>query len=240
MPYPDVVLVGGFALRLWALTGLVGSLVALLATGREARRLGLDPQAAQDALLTLILGAAAGAIVVNPLADRLPVLRFLVVGGPLSPGGALLGLLLAGAFRFRTRPLPLWSFMDAATPGVALGLAVALSGTSWVGRPTTLPWGVGPDGSGPVHPLSLYFILAALGGYLLARLLSRRSALPGQIFLLTVLYGAVARLVMEWVADNPLRLGPFTGPQAVSAAIGVGAWAALRLRERGTGNAAPE
>lgn len=242
MPYPDVILVGGIALRLWVLTALLGAAVALRVAGAEARRQGVAAPAVQDALLTLMVGAAAGATLLHPLANVVPVLQPLAGAGPLSPWGALLGLGAAAILEFRAMSLPLWRFLDAIAPAISLGLALSLLGTSVVGRPTDLPWGVSYGGVGSFHPMSLYFVLAALGGYVLSRPLVGRTTFAGQFFLLTVFFGAMARLLLEWAAASPPWLGPVTVPQVVSLAVGLAALIAYRWRERravanGTGEA---
>lgn len=97
---------------------------------------------------------------------------------------------------------------------------------------TSLPWGISSGGATGLHPLSLYVVLGALGGFALGRWFSGGAGFPGQVFLALVLYGAVVRLVLEWVTLGSPWVGPLTRPQVFSLTVGVGAWAVYLWRER--------
>ncbi len=58
VPYPDIVFVAGFPLRLWVLTGLAGSLVAVRVAGAAALRLGLERRLVQDELMNQVVAGA--------------------------------------------------------------------------------------------------------------------------------------------------------------------------------------
>ncbi len=231
MPYPEIVFVGGFAVRLWALTGLAGSLLAVRLAGAAARRLGLDRRLVQDELTNLVVAVVAGGALARLVAGWLPSLEFLGGVGPLSPWGAGLAA-LAVAARWRRLPCGVWRLLDALAPAVPAGLAVTLLGTSLLGRPTDLPWGVAPLGGSPAHPVSLYLALAAAAGAVLGWRLLPGLAFPGQAFLGVVMAEVVALLVIEPATVSEPRFGPLTAAQVVYFSIGGTAWLAYMVKTR--------
>jgi phosphatidylglycerol:prolipoprotein diacylglycerol transferase len=147
----------------------------------------------------------------------------------MHAAGAILGLLLAGPVILRACGVPLAAFADALAPPVVLAVAILRLGcflhgccygvacaSSWcVSFPKGSPaWAAqAGDGtvaydapwSGPVHPLQLYFLGAALVTVAVALWFEPRKRYDGQVALMTLLLFALTSALLE-----PLR-GPYTG-----------------------------
>lgn len=140
---PDVILLGQFPIAVGALTSLLGGFLAFLASGWSARRAGLDPEAAQDLILNLLIGGVLGAKLLYVFLDlpghlANPVTLILFPYGPLTlPAGAVGGLaLLAWGLRNRADRFRL---LDAAALPVLLGLTVSAAGWKGPGAWASLP-----------------------------------------------------------------------------------------------------
>jgi phosphatidylglycerol---prolipoprotein diacylglyceryl transferase len=165
--------------------------------------------------LTGIFGAKLYHLLETPaefFAHPLPLLfsrfGFAWFGGFLGGFGAML---LMG---WRAK-LPMWTFLDAASPAACFGYAIGrigcfLSGDGDYGKPTSLPWGMSfPNGVVPtterVHPTPLYeFAVWCLIGWFLWKLGARASKRPaGEIFCYYLLLTGVARFLVEVIRINP-------------------------------------
>jgi len=171
--------------------------------------------------------------------------------GGFFHGGLILAVLL-GLWLVRREKLSFMALADAATPGIALGLAIArlgcfCAGCCW-GKPTDVAWGVtftdpyaarvvGVPLNVDLHPTQLYE--SALAAALCATLLWlwRRRAFPGQIFAAFLLLYGAGRFVLEFWRDDPR--GPFffgdalSTPQLVSIVLFViGGFVWLRQRRQ--------
>ncbi len=236
MPYPDIVFVAGFPLRLWLLTGLAGALVAVRVAGAAAVRVGLERRLVQDELMNLVVAAAGGGALVHLVAGWWPSLWFLGGVGPVSPWGAGLAAAAVAAWRWRRLPFGVWRLLDALAPAAAAGLAVGFLGTSVLGRPTSLPWGVAPLGGNPAHPVSVYLVLVAAGGGLLGWRFLRGLTFPGQAFLGVVMAVIVGLLLVEPVTVAEPRYGALTQAQVIYFAVGGAAWVTYVVKtSRGAG-----
>ncbi len=118
---------------------------------RRIRAWDLDPEAFERAAFWAVVfgvvGARLGYVLTSPgpfLQNPLEILY--VWHGGLSFHGAILGGALAFYYFYRRYSYPLWSYLDAATPGVALGIIAGrignlMNGSDTVGRLTSLPIG---------------------------------------------------------------------------------------------------
>jgi phosphatidylglycerol:prolipoprotein diacylglycerol transferase len=177
------------------------------------------------------------------------------------------GGFLAGAaaivYVMRTRRLPLWPTLDAATLGLAVGYAIGRIGCFLVGddygRPTDLPWGVAfPVGLPPtragllrsdfgidvpasvsddtllkVHPTQIYETLAALVIWGVGLWLLRRRPRAGVVALTVLALLALERFAVEFLRAKDDR---FLGPLTLAQAISLGVLAVvavIALRRRG-------
>lgn len=215
MILPGVIYLGGLALRSDILGLMAGFTLAWFLAGREGRRREIEPGPVQDLLATLVAASLAGAIGLS-----------LVLGTAGGPPGAVLGGLLAWRWSFRRPGLAPWQALDVLAPALLGGLALALPAVGVPGIPTRLPWGIAAGGEAAYHPVSLYLALLALAGAGFTLWTGPRARFDGQVFLLALLWGGLARLAVEPLVLSPLVLGWFSRAQLLSLALVV---LALRL-----------
>ncbi|MDP8986824.1 MAG: prolipoprotein diacylglyceryl transferase [Actinomycetota bacterium] len=181
---------------------LVGARFALPAADRR----GIDAEQFYDVLTWALVGALVGArvaYVVNHLGDYaddpLGILR--VWEGGFSLLGGLAGAVAAGYPKLRSAGTPFWRFMDAAVPGLALGIAVGRIGdlviADHLGKRTGFFLGyvcpevdtgspcVAPVGEA-VHQTALYDMVGAAAVFAVLVVLSRRRRPEG---LLSAVFG---------------------------------------------------
>jgi phosphatidylglycerol:prolipoprotein diacylglycerol transferase len=153
----------------------------------------------------------------------------------LHAPGALLGTVAGSALAAWLLNISLLRLADALAPAIAIGIAVARVGCllhgCCYGVSCSLAWGislpadsyvylrqledgtlpVGATRSLPVHPLPLYFTLAALGIAMLLLWLRSRKRYDGQLALLLLfLFSASSALLEPLRADDPMRV--YWGP----------------------------
>ncbi|MGI8758905.1 MAG: prolipoprotein diacylglyceryl transferase, partial [Acidimicrobiales bacterium] len=169
---------------------LLGARLALPAAARR----GITAEAFYDVLTWALFGAIIGArvaYVVNHLGDYVddPLGIVRVWEGGFSLLGGLAGAVVVGYPKLRTYGVPLWRFLDAAVPGVALGIAVGRIGdlviADHLGKPTDFVLGyvcppgdtgsscVAPVGEA-VHQTALYDMVGAAAVFVLLVWLARR------------------------------------------------------------------
>jgi phosphatidylglycerol---prolipoprotein diacylglyceryl transferase len=213
--HPDVLRWGFLHITSYGLMMAVAFLAGTALSLREARRRGLDED---DMVTAILVGLVAGVLgaralyVIEHLAEfRGSAWTVLALwqGGLTLYGGVVAGT-AAGLIAAQRLGLPTWTAADAAAPALALGTAFGrigcyLNGCCY-GHPTRLPWGVvfPPDsfaslefGSVPVHPSQLYFSLAGLVLYLVARALRGRLRMPGELFWTVVALLAIVRIPLD-------------------------------------------
>lgn len=172
--------------------------------------------------------------------------------------GGLAGLLAAWGVYYVVRPYPVTAFLDAVTPGLAVGLFLGRIGCFLAGCnggvPAELPWSVrfprdtpvylrqlrqdlvGAEVplSLPVHPTQLYEALfGLLAAVFLLRLLRQRQW-RGQVFFSGMLWYAVFRFCSEWLRSDAGGWHPFglTFAQVLSVLLGSVTVCALARGER--------
>ncbi|MBW3644597.1 MAG: prolipoprotein diacylglyceryl transferase [Actinobacteria bacterium] len=190
----------------------VGVLIGARLTLPRAAQRGITADQVLDPLTWALLGGIVGArlaYVLNHLgsyADRpFDVVR--VWEGGFSLLGGLAGALVAGYPKLRQLDIPLWRYLDAAVPGVALGIAVGRTGdliiADHLGKPTEFFLGyvcpTGPTGSPcvapagqAVHQTALYDMVGAALVFALLVWLARR---PRREAFLTLVFAASYGLV---------------------------------------------
>jgi phosphatidylglycerol:prolipoprotein diacylglycerol transferase len=221
----------------------------------RTRRLGIP----DDDVYSLLTRAAVGSIlgarlayVVNHSSDFESLAEVAKVWeGGISLLGGFFGAVLAAAPAMHRRGISFWKVMDAAAPGMALGVVVGRVGDLVVGdhlgKPTSflLGYRCPPadvetafpcDPGTVVHQTALYDLL--LTAVLLAVLLRLRRTARFDGFLIMVFaawYGA-QRILEDFLREDVRRLG-LTGSQmtAVATLAVCGAWIAFARRTPGWG-----
>lgn len=203
----------------------LGAAVGFLAGARlmrpAARARGIDDTVLWRLLTRAIIGALIGArlaYVLNHIgsySDR-PLEALRVWEGGASLLGGIVAAIAVALPEMRRQRLDFWTVMDAAAPGLALGIAIGRVGDLLVadhlGKPTDFVLGyrcTGADTSSPctapigqaVHQPALYDLVAVLAllGFLLR--LRRRPIAAGTLFLAFTAWYGTGR-----VAEDFLRI----------------------------------
>ncbi|HVM08639.1 MAG TPA: prolipoprotein diacylglyceryl transferase [Acidimicrobiales bacterium] len=203
----------------------------------EAKRQGISEESVYTVLIRAAIGAMVGArvaYVVNHIGDYadapLDILR--VWEGGISLLGGIFGAIILALPVMRKLGLDVWKTLDAAAPGIALGIIVGRIGDLVVGdhlgtrtdfflgyRCTTAETASpceAPVGQ-LVHQTALYDLILTCG--LLALLLTLRkrwrdspSGYDGQLILVFGAWYGVGRLIEDFLREDVRRLG-LTGSQ---------------------------
>ena len=154
----------------------------------------------------------------------------------LSTADGVAAALLVGVVLARRRRLPLWSTLDAFTPGLAAfavfaGLADLSSGNAF-GAPTSLPWAIELWGAAR-HPSQVYALLMALAVFIAVRRFALGPTFPGFLFLACLAMTAASRLFLEaFRGDSVIVLGSLRAAQLISLVVLGAALLGLNQRAR--------
>jgi phosphatidylglycerol:prolipoprotein diacylglycerol transferase len=190
----------------------------------------------------------------NAPGSRSDPLAWLRVWEGIHAGGALAGLAVALPFIARHYRLSPARFADAIAPPSALALAVLrvgclLNGCCF-GTRCSYAWCITfPPGSSahfvhqgagwiqpwaprsePVHPLQIYFLVAALGAAALGVVVHRHQRVDGVAALATLLAWAVSSFALEFLRESyPGRAYWGSLPQLAWSALGIAVVTSLAL-----------
>ena len=215
----------------------VGFLVGAWFMLPTSRAKGIPDDEVYPLFTLAAIGAIVGsrvAYVVNHIGDYTNVVDiFEVWKGGISLIGGIIGAILFAVVRMRRRHLPFWKIMDAAMPGLALGIFVGRTGdliiADHLGKTTNFFLGyrcppLGVDVGSPcvpgtvVHQTALYDQFFALM-ILLVLLWLRRS--PRYDGFITMMFGAMyasARIVEDFLREDLRRFG-LTGSQMTAIVV---------------------
>ncbi len=238
--------IGPLALQTPGLILIIGIWVGLTQAEKYARRLQINP----DRIYTLVMIALAVTVITarlayaaqNPAAfrDNIPALASLTPHMFDWLGGAIFGVLAALVYGQRKK-LPLWSTLDALTPGLAImATAVSLSqlasGDAY-GIPAKLPWSIYMWGEWR-HPSQVYSILASLGiAVMVWPKRNKKELEAGVRFLGFIALSAFAKLILEiFNADSQLVLMNLRSAQIAAWFILAAALFGLTKRLAGRGH----
>jgi prolipoprotein diacylglyceryl transferase len=229
-PFMDL---GFYQLPTFGLMVALGLLAAAYVMQADFRRRGMTADAYYIigvAGLAGLVGARLYHVLESPrefFADPWPMLwsryGFAWFGGFLGGFAAL--VMLARKFR-----VPLFEFLDIASPAAAVGYAIGrigclLSGDGDYGQPTALPWGMSfPHGVVPtserVHPTPIYEFLVwmAIAAFLwrMGTKALKGPKAKGEIFCNYLILSGVARFLVEFIRINPRSFFGLTNAQAAS------------------------
>ncbi|MDP9386522.1 MAG: prolipoprotein diacylglyceryl transferase, partial [Actinomycetota bacterium] len=220
-----------------------------------SRRKGIPDDDVYPLLTRAAIGSVIGArlaYVVNHASDFESPLEVLQVWkGGISLLGGFFGAILLALPEIRRRRLSFWKIMDAAAPGMALGVVVGRVGDLVVGDhlgkatdfflgyrcpPANVDTASPCDPGTVVHQTALYDMM--LTAVLLAVLLRlrRQPRYDGFLILVFAAWYAVQRIIEDFLREDVRRLG-LTGSQMtalVTLAV-CGGWLLFRRRTPGWG-----
>ena len=207
----------------------------------EAKRKGIDEETVYSLLTRAAIGAIIGArvaYVINHAGDYDSVLdMFKVWQGGISLLGGFFGAIIAALPKMRSAHLSFWKVMDAAAPGMALGVLVGRIGDLIVGDhlgkttsfflgykcpplsvDTASPCGPGapPNVAGAiVHQTALYDLLmvSVLLGVLLW--LRKRPHFDGYLIMVFAAWYGCERIIEDFLREDVRHFG-LTGSQWTS------------------------
>jgi prolipoprotein diacylglyceryl transferase len=221
-PFLDI---GPLAIRYYALSIVLGVIIAVFLGSRRAQKVGAPPTLVSDVALLAIPFGVIGGRVYHVISTPDPY--FGANGDLLSAlyiwegGLGIWGAISLGFFgawlafnRYKEKlnlPLSFAQFADALAPGILLAQVVGRFG-NWFnqelfGKPTTLPWALeisprnrpfGYSQFETFHPTFLYEAIWSLAlALILIALTQKLSAVPGRIFALYVAGYCLGRLFIE-------------------------------------------
>lgn len=233
---------------------LVGARLFLPAT----RRRGMPDDLVYSVLTRALVGAIIGArffFVVNNFSDYDSPIEWLKIWeGGISLLGGIAGAIIASLPLLRRGGWRFFQVMDAAVPGLAVGILIGRIGdlviADHLGAPTTSPLGfrcpevvdvgrtVGsscPPGE-VVHLTALYDLISVTAVLGLALLVRRRVRIEGQTTLVAAIAYGAGRFVFDFAREDVRRFG-LTGSQWVALAVVMLAVITLARRRTGPPNA---
>jgi len=219
----------------------VGIAVGFLAGARlmlpEANRKGISDEQVYALLTRAAIGAIIGArvaYVINHAGDYSnPLEIFEVWHGGISLLGGIFGAILLALPKMRAERLSFWKVMDAAAPGIALGVIIGRIGdlivADHLGKSTTFFLGykcpnaataspchgstIGASAGAIVHQTALYDFVSSI--FLLAFLLwlrRRKSRYDGFLILVFAVWYGAMRIIEDFLREDVRHFG-LTGSQ---------------------------
>lgn len=257
---PIMIQIGPLAIRWYGFLITLSIFIAFELAKRRLRAWGLDGERFEAAAFWAVVFGVVGARLFYVLTSwkefaQNPVSALYIWQGGLSFHGGILFGALVFYYYHRRYGLPLYPYLDAAIPGVALGIIAGrignlMNGSDTVGRLTTLPigftwpeWARGFPGvcpgisdisevyrcealvRGPVHLTQVYGALVGAILFLLSLYWLRKRPFPGYAFWQFVLWYSLLRSVLE----EPFRLNPLWLPVYLNEELGIGLFTATQI-----------
>lgn len=214
----------GLDIRWYGIILASAILTAVLVAMRNAKKMGLSPDAVSDIALWGIPGGVIGARVYYVIFEwhqyQGDIMRMINIReGGLAIHGAIIGGVLFGGGYVILKKLPFWKYADMA--GVSLIIAQAIG--RWGnfinkeahGGETNLPWGIMVNGQ-KVHPTFLYESLWNLSIFIFLSWYNPRKKADGEVFCLYLILYSVGRFFIEGLRTDSLMLGPLRIAQVMS------------------------
>ncbi len=238
--------------RLFGVVSIYGLLIAsamalsVFLCSRQEKRLGLPKDLTYDLALWVIPAGVIGARLYyvafqwdmyrqNPLS-----ILYIWEGGLAIYGGVIGGALAVFAFS-RIRHVPFGTLADMIAPALILSQAIGRWGNFFNGEAygrlienPALQWfplAVNVDGAWHMATF-FYESLWDLLGFLVLWLTRKKTTMPGNLFLLYLIWYGLGRALIEGLRTDSLMLGPVRVSQALSILLCLGAAAALLWRRK--------
>lgn len=257
---PTMIQIGPLRIQWYGFLLTLAIFIGFELAKRRLRAWGLDADKFETVALWAVVwgvvGARLGYVLTSPSYFlQNPVEVLYIWQGGLSFHGAILGGALVFFYFHKQKGYPLWPYLDAATPGVALGIIAGrignlMNGSDTVGRLTSLPigftwpeWAKGFPGicpgiedisqvyrcaellRGPVHLTQIYGALVGLILLPLSYYWLRKKPFYGYAFWNFILWYSVLRSVLE----EPFRLNPLWLPVYRNDELGIGLFTATQV-----------
>jgi phosphatidylglycerol:prolipoprotein diacylglycerol transferase len=257
---PTMIQIGPLRIQWYGFLLTLAIFIGFELAKRRLKAWGFDPEKFETvaffAVVFGVVGARLGYVLTSPgYFLENPVEILYIWHGGLSFHGAILGGALVFLCYHKRKGHPLWPYLDAATPGVALGIIAGrignlMNGSDTVGRLTTLPigftwpeWAKGFPGicpgiddisqvyqcqellRGPVHLTQIYGALVGLILLPLSFYWLRKKPFYGYAFWQFLLWYSVLRSLLE----EPFRLNPLWVPVYRNDELGIGLFTATQV-----------
>ncbi len=257
---PTMIQIGPLRIQWYGFLLTLAIFIGFELAKRRLKVWGFDPEKFETvaffAVVFGVVGARLGYVLTSPgYFLENPVEILYIWHGGLSFHGAILGGALVFLYYYKKKGHPLWPYLDAATPGVALGIIAGrignlMNGSDTVGRLTTLPigftwpeWAKGFPGicpgiddisqvyrceellRGPVHLTQIYGALVGLILLPLSFYWLRKKPFYGYAFWQFLLWYSVLRSLLE----EPFRLNPLWLPVYRNDELGIGLFTATQV-----------
>ncbi len=257
---PELIRIGPLTLYWYGFLITIGALAGAYVASRQAKRKGIDPEHVWNALIPALIFGLIGARLYHVLSSppggvgwdyyRQNPLDIIAFWNGGLRGLGIYGAIIGGAFGVwlycRFAHLPFLTFLDIASPGLALAQTIGRFGNYFnqelYGYPTTLPWGIPIDlqhrlpqfADLPLetrfHPTFLYEAMLNLLLFVALMYISRRwdSWLrAGDVFLIYLIGYSLIRFTIEFQRPDAWTIGGL--PTAQWLAILIAAVAAIIL-----------
>ncbi len=257
---PIMIEIGPLVIRWYGFLITAAIFIGYFLARRYVAAKGYDPDQFEEAVFWSVIAGVIGARLVYVLtswggfADN-PISALYIWQGGLAFHGGMLGGLIPMVYFARKHGVPPYVYLDAALPGVALGiiggrLGNLMNGSDTVGRLTDwavgytwpdwaagfpgictttgkLAWGIcsGEVVRGPVHLTQIYGVLIGLVLLGLVFYWWKQNRPPGWAFWNFVLWYSLLRSLVE----EPFRLNPLWWPVYVNERAGIGFFTATQL-----------
>jgi len=246
---------GPLAVSPHGIMAALGFLAGAALLRRAARARGIDEATINVLVARAAVGGIVGArffyVLNHPSEFASPLEWLRVWEGGLTLLGGITGAVLAGLPLVHRRGLRLLQVLDAAVPGLALGIAIGRIGdlaiADHLGKPTSFALGyrcppvavVGESVGSPcppgavVHLAALYDLMGALLVFGLLAWVGRRPRWEGHLTLtFTIAYGLVRLVEDVFRTDKRLLLGLDASQLTAAVAVAVAIPLFLLLRRR--------
>ena len=174
---------------------------------RETRRQGLSVDLMFDYLICVFIAGLLGARILFVLGELPYFLAFpeelLSISNGLSGFGAVIGFGLVTAWVLRHHDWDYRQLADILAAPLALGMAITSVGSSRVGRPTNLIWGVVSDGQG-FQPLGAYQAIGFYLTFVVVWGLRWKARFPGHMGLVAVFCLGLTEFIVGFFAEEYL------------------------------------
>ena len=209
--HPILLHYGNIVIRSWGVMVVIGIIVAVFLSMREAAKRNVDPEHIIDLAIILVITGVIGARVVYVLTNfneyRNNIgMAFSIKTGGLAWPGAFLFALVATILFVRWRKLSFWLIADILAPYLALGYSIGrigcfLNGCCF-GKVTYQAWWMVYMLGAYRYPTQLYSSLASF--FIFLFLVTRTSwyQFPGKRFLVYIILYAIYRFIVEFYRYN--------------------------------------